>query len=86
VTPFALRLITRDGEAFARDVVSVDVPAAEGRLTVLAHHAPLVCSVLKGTVKIRDASGEPETWHVAPGVMQVREDGVELLVRNAARE
>lgn len=83
---FGLRLITREGEVFERDVVSVDVPAAQGRLTVLARHEPFVCSVLEGPVKIRAASGEAQTWHVAPGVMQVRKDGVELLVQSAARK
>lgn len=82
---FALQLITRDGEIFAREVVSVDVPAAEGRLTVMARHEPLVCSVLEGAVKVSDASGESETWNVAPGVMRVGREEVELLVQSAAR-
>jgi len=86
VRTFPLQLITRGGEVFARDVVSVDVPAVEGRLTVLARHEPLVCSVLEGSVKIRAASGEYETWDVMPGVMQVGRDGVELVVQSATRE
>jgi F-type H+-transporting ATPase subunit epsilon len=69
-----------------RRVNALDVPAEEGRLTVLAGHQPLVCAVTGGTVRIVDADGTTERWTVGPGFMSVARDGTMLLVDAATRD
>jgi len=85
MSTFLLKVITREGERLSRDVVSVDVPAARGRLTVLARHQRLVCRVLPGVVKVVDASGAREAWDVAGGALQVEPAETTLLVPRATR-
>ena len=95
---FKLEIITPDKRYPPREVLSVDVPAEKGRLTVLARHQPFICSLTAGTVKIgiRDAGPETgdfeprhtqavgkEEWTIGPGTMSVAREAVTLLVKYA---
>ena len=64
------------------DVTSLDVPAAQGRLTVLPGHAPLVCALEPGALVIARGEAE-ETWTGGTGTLQVTAEGVTLLLRSA---
>ena len=86
MSTFALKLITREGAQPDRRVTSVDVPAAHGRLTVLARHEPLVCAVLPGAVKVVDEAGTHETWQTPGGVLEVGPEETTLLVGTAAQQ
>jgi F0F1-type ATP synthase epsilon subunit len=60
----------------------LDVPAAEGRLTVLANHEPMICSLNEGPVRVsEDEETAEERWEIARGTMEITRDGVTLLVR-----
>ena len=83
---FPLEIVTRD-EAFPlRDVVSVDVPAALGRLTVLAGHQPLVCMLTEGGMFVGTPDGEKERWQITGGTMTVDRLQVTVLAHGAVRE
>jgi F-type H+-transporting ATPase subunit epsilon len=82
---FPLRILTAERSHPARAVRAVDVPAAEGRLTVLARHQPLVVALRAGRVRIRPATGAPEEWRTEEGVMTVGREGVTLAVASAVR-
>lgn len=81
---FKMEILTPDKLYPARDVLSVDIPADEGRLTVLAHHHPMFCCVHAGKAKIVNADGNEEIWTVAPGMLTVERTLVSLVVENAA--
>ena len=81
---FKLEIITPQSAFPARDVISVDVPAEEGRLTVLAGHQPFVCAVRDGEVRIGNIEGGTETWTVERGALTVTPETATLLVRSAA--
>ena len=83
---FRLEIITPDKAYPVREIVSLDVPAEEGRLTILAQHQPFVCCLTGGTVKIKTGSGEPESWLTGPGTMKVIADTVTLLLQTAQPE
>ena len=78
-----LEIITPSEPTPPRDVVSVDVPAADGRLAVQPGHAPLVCSLASGQVHIRTEDGAVRTWSIGPGTMTFSCDAVSMLVRSA---
>ena len=91
---FRLEMVTPEETYPARAVEAVDVPAAYGRLTVLAGHEPFVCSLGPGELRIRPApdagGGETptvdETWTVRRGTLVVERESVTLLVRGAERK
>jgi len=66
---FQLSIVTPEKTIFDQKVVSLIVPAAEGYLGVMAHHAPLITTLQPGKITITLPDG-------APG----RDSGVELLL------
>ena len=81
---FTLEIITPDRSYPERTIVMLNVPAEDGRLAVLAHHAPLVCSILSGTVQLMAEDGRNESWQVGSGTLSVEGNAATLLVRDAA--
>lgn len=65
-----------DGEA-----QSVTVPGAQGEMTVLTHHEPLITTLKAGTIVVRQlADVEPLQIPVEGGMLEVRKDGVIVLL------
>ena len=80
---FKLEIVTAGRTYPVRDIISVDVPSELGRLTVLAGHEQLVCSLAGGMVKIVASSGKEEMWQVGPGSMSVISGKATILARFA---
>lgn len=55
---FRLEIVTPEKQAFADDVESLVVPAYEGYLGVLSGHAPLLCVLAGGKIKIQKGREE----------------------------
>lgn len=83
MSTFRFSVVTPDLAYAPRDVESVDVPAEEGRLTVLARHQPMICLVRAGDMRIGSPGGF-ENWTIAGGVLRV-ERGETVLLAPAAR-
>ena len=65
-----------DGEA-----VSMTLPGAEGVLTVLGGHEPLITTHKEGTIVVRPGNDEPEqTFAIRGGVLEVRQDGATVIL------
>ncbi|MBN2302778.1 MAG: F0F1 ATP synthase subunit epsilon [Lentisphaerae bacterium] len=79
---FDLEIVTPEQIFPRRSITSIDVPASNGRLTVLANHEKFICSLLSGVVKIRNGKNSEE-WSVGAGTMTVDRNSVTLLVRQA---
>lgn len=59
------------------------MPVAEGEISVLENHVPLVTSIGKGEIKIRKGSGfdeQSEVFEVAHGFAQINPKETILLV------
>jgi len=80
---FPLTIVTPAEARPARDVISVDLPGEEGRLTIMAHHEPLVCLLRQGVAQIRTSEGDPQDWVIEGGTLTVSLDSVTLLTRDA---
>lgn len=75
---FLFELISPEKIVFSEQVISVVLPSASGALTVMAHHAPLVASIVLGSVRIRTPSGE-KLFAVCGGVANITFTGCALL-------
>lgn len=80
---FTVEILTPRRAHPPHEVRSLDVPAAEGRLTVLPRHQPFICELAAGDVKVVNTDGERETWSIGQGTLWVKPDGVTLLTREA---
>lgn len=78
---FLFELVSPEKIVFSEQVVSVVFPSASGSLTVMAHHAPLVVSVVLGSVRVRTSVGE-KLFAVCGGVANITFSGCSLLVEH----
>ena len=76
---FHLRVMTADGTALDRQVVSLRIPMKEGSIGSLANHAPMLCRVSKGKLTARSADGEEIVFPLREGVANVRNNTVTIL-------
>lgn len=63
-----------DGEA-----ASMTLPGAEGEMTVLPEHEPLITTLKAGTIIVRAESGQKE-FPVTGGLLEVRRDGATVIL------
>jgi F-type H+-transporting ATPase subunit epsilon len=66
-----------DGEA-----ESVTLPGAEGVLTVLSHHEPLITTLKEGTIVVHAAhvEGGQVSFPITKGLLEVRADGATVIL------
>lgn len=81
---FAFEIVSPTGIAFHGDVDSVSVPAEQGTITILPHHAPLFTKLAEGEVVIKEG-GHVTTLVVAGGFLEVKENSAHLLSDYAVR-
>ena len=66
---------------FDGDVLSVTVPGAQGEMTVLAGHEPLITTLKAGTILVRHLTDtEPLQIPIESGMLEVRKEGVTILL------
>ncbi len=63
-----------DGEA-----ASMTLPGQEGEMTVLANHEPLITTLKRGTIVVRNEEGE-KSFVIEGGVLEVRHDGATVIL------
>lgn len=78
---FLFELVSPEKIVFSDQVISVVLPSASGALTVMAHHAPLVASIVLGSVRVRTSLGE-KLFAVCGGVANITFTGCSLLVEH----
>lgn len=79
---FKVEIVTPEKLVFSEEVESLVVPAERGYLGVLAGHAPLLCSLRPGEIKmLRDGN---ESWYsTSGGFMEVAGGKASLLTESA---
>ena len=83
--PLTLQIITPERVVFSEEgVQSVTIPGAEGELTVLPSHAPLMTELLPGPLVFRKAGQETDVA-LSGGFLEVRDDKVVVLADSAER-
>jgi F-type H+-transporting ATPase subunit epsilon len=67
---------------FSGDVVSVQIPGAEGEMTILPGHAPVLSTLKPGVVAIEKAGGTDKVF-VRGGFAEVNAQGLTVLAETA---
>jgi len=80
-------LVTLDGVKFKAEAYSVILPTADGQITVLPGHEPLLTQLVPGVITIRrnkgDADYHMEHYATYGGVAEIGKSGVRVLVDEA---
>lgn len=73
-----LEIITPDKTVYDGNVYSVTLPSADGEITVLPHHIPIITTVMPGSMVVRAEGGE-QIFAVARGVIEIDATSVRVL-------
>lgn len=73
-----LDIISPDKSLYSGEVTAVTLPGSKGSFQVLNNHAPLISSLDKGTVKVKDKEGE-KTFDISGGIVEVLNNNIIVL-------
>jgi len=80
---FRCVVITPERQALDTEVSQVTVPAHDGEIGILSGHAPLLCNLGVGLLKVQDTSGNAQFLLVDGGFCHVLNNEVTLLTSGA---
>ncbi|MER8386946.1 F0F1 ATP synthase subunit epsilon [Mesorhizobium sp. M0166] len=80
---FKFELVSPERLLVSEQVESVVIPGAEGEMTVMAHHAPVMTTIKPGVVTLRTAQGKEERYVVFGGFADIVPAGCTLLAESA---
>ncbi|HEY4488549.1 MAG TPA: F0F1 ATP synthase subunit epsilon [Candidatus Paceibacterota bacterium] len=67
---FHLTIASVGETRFEGEATSVTLPGDAGELTILAHHEPIVTTLKRGVVIVRDAGGAVKKFDIEDGVLE----------------
>lgn len=79
---FKFELVSPERLILSADVRSVVVPATEGEMTVLAHHAPVMTTLRAGVLAV-DGDGGAKRIFVRGGFAEIGAQGLTVLAEEA---
>lgn len=79
-------ILTPEKELYSGSAKSVNVPGSKGRFQVLKGHAPIVSSLMEGTVTVTETSGEKKEFVIEQGFIEVLRNDVSVLVTGNIQE
>ena len=80
---FKFELVSPERLLVSEQVESVVIPGAEGEMTVMAHHAPVMTTIKPGVVTLKTAAGKEERYVVFGGFADIVPSGCTLLAESA---
>jgi F-type H+-transporting ATPase subunit epsilon len=80
---FKFELVSPERLLVSEDVEHVVIPGAEGEMTVLANHSPVMTIVKPGVVAVKPAGGSEERYVVFGGFADILPSGCTLLAESA---
>ncbi|MEX0405848.1 F0F1 ATP synthase subunit epsilon [Aquibium sp. LZ166] len=80
---FKFELVSPERLLVSEDVESVVIPGAEGEMTVMANHAPVMTTIKPGVVTVNTAAGKTDRYVVFGGFADILPEGCTLLAESA---
>jgi F-type H+-transporting ATPase subunit epsilon len=80
---FQFELVSPERLLVSGEVESVVIPGAEGEMTIMAQHAPVMTTIKPGVVTVKAASGGEERYVVFGGFADILPSGCTLLAESA---
>jgi F-type H+-transporting ATPase subunit epsilon len=80
---FQFELVSPERLLVSEQVEHVVIPGAEGEMTVLANHSPVMTTVKPGVVTVKPAGGSEERYVVFGGFADILPSGCTLLAESA---
>jgi len=79
------KIVTPEKTIYEDEIIQVTIPTADGEITVLANHIPLISVLKGGEMKIKDKNGE-HVMAIAGGFLEIKGNNeIVILADNAER-
>lgn len=78
-TTYPVKIVSPDKIEFEADAESVTAPGILGSLGILAHHAPLLTTLDKGKITVKENKDTVHTFQVDGGILEVSGNGAVIL-------
>lgn len=75
-----LEIISPQEVVFKGEAVSVTLPGAIGKFTVLKNHAPLISVLVEGKIVYRTPSGDEESYDIKGGLADVDNNVISVCI------
>jgi len=77
-----LEIITPDKKVFEGEVKLVQLPGSKGGFEILTNHAPIISTLEKGTIKVKDKNDKEHLFEVNGGVIENKSNKIIVLVES----
>lgn len=77
-----LDIITPEKTLFSGEIDLVKLPGTLGSFEVLKNHAPIISTLMEGTIKVKDEAGVLSYFDISSGVVEVLNNTVKVLVES----
>ena len=78
--PLMLEVYSPEERMFSDMVNLVQLPGTDGSFEVLKNHAPMIATLKKGVIRVKDIYLQEHTFEVKGGVVEVLNNQVTVLV------
>ncbi|MEA2043361.1 MAG: ATP synthase F1 subunit epsilon [Bacteroidota bacterium] len=76
-----IEIVSPEKKLYSGDVDYVQLPGTKGRFAILKNHAPLISTLTKGTVLVRDKSEQEKNIDISGGVVEVMKNNIIVLAK-----
>ena len=83
---YQLKIITPQGIAYEGTIFHTSLPAENGFVGVLAHHAPYLVSSKGGKLVAKESVGLEKSFRVGPGFFEVNHDQAVFLTQTCSAQ
>ena len=80
------KILSQTGTLFDGNVSHITFPGEIGRFSVYPSHAPIISSLVKGTIICFHDNGEQQTIPVESGFVEVKADRIIVCVENESEK
>ena len=80
---FHLQIMTAEGTLLEGEAEYCRIPTADGSVGILADHAPMLCAIRKGEMRIQTEEGTEKAISLSDGAACVRDNSVTVLADHA---
>tara|TARA_B110000003_G_C16516805_1_gene483362 strand:+ start:531 stop:767 length:237 start_codon:yes stop_codon:yes gene_type:complete len=74
-----LEIITPEKEVFKGEVKSVKLPGADGGFEILNNHAPIISTLSKGEIRIKNSDNKSKVFEINSGVIEMKNNKIIVL-------
>lgn len=77
-----LEIITPEKVLFSGDIKIVKLPGTLGSFEIMRYHAPLISTLTKGKIKVKEMNGLITNFEITGGLVEVSNNEIKVLVES----